>query len=142
MTTGFIGLAPAASLAMKIEGTYVASVVLTGLAVVFLALLLLILVFYLFGIVFGDRPKTKKPSVAVQSEIKPLPLENDFTVSKASPPVIEDGISDEIVAVIAAAVAAMSAASGRKLRISSIGTAGKNRNAWAQAGIIDNTRPF
>ena len=55
---------------------------------------------------------------------------------------IEDGIEEEVVAVIAAAIAAMGASSGKKLALRSIKTAKSSRSAWAAAGIADNTRPF
>ena len=47
-----------------------------------------------------------------------------------------------MVAVIAAAIAAMGAASGKRLALRSVRTAKGSRSAWASAGIADNTRPF
>lgn len=141
----------AISAAMKMEGSYVASVVLTGLAVVFLALLLLIIVFKIFGVVFSRKPKAKpakrhkaenaKPqsvSKATSESSKPV----STPVQSANPPVIEEGIDLEVIAVITAAIAAMSASSGKKMRLASVKTSGASRRAWAQAGINDNTRPF
>ena len=54
-----------------------------------------------------------------------------------------DDIPDEVVAVIAAAVAAMST-DGKQYAIRRIrpATATGVRPAWAAAGIADNTRPF
>ena len=52
-------------------------------------------------------------------------------VAVNEPPVVEDGISDETVAVIAAAIAAMGAASGKKLALRSVRTAKGARSAWA-----------
>ncbi len=100
--------------------------VLIGLVVVFSALLVLTWVFWLFGVVAG---KNKQPKAT------PVPTVN--TVSS-----IDDGVSDEVVAVIAAAVAAMSDGNTRytirRIRPSQAST----RSAWAAAGIADNTQPF
>ena len=53
-----------------------------------------------------------------------------------------DGISDEVVAVISAAVATMYGSS-EKARIKSIKTSSDGgRSAWAKAGVLDKTRPF
>ena len=52
----------------------------------------------------------------------------------------DDGVSEEVVAVIAAAVAMMYGGQGRA-KIKSIRRAG-GRSAWANAGVLDNTRPF
>ena len=52
-----------------------------------------------------------------------------------------DGVNDEVVAVISAAVAAMYGSSG-KARIKSIKKSDTGRSAWANAGLLDNTRPF
>ncbi len=132
-------LTSATVMEMKMDGTYVASVVLTGLAVVFLALLLLIGIFYLFGAVFNKKPKVKKAPPAAEKTIST----EKTPIIKAEPmPVIENGIDDETVAVIAAAIAAMSAQTGKKLRLLSVGSAKNRRTAWAQAGLADNTRPF
>lgn len=61
-----------------------------------------------------------------------------------SKPEIESGISDEIIAVITAAIAAMSSAAsdGKTLAIKSIKQVKPARNSWAFAGLLDNTRPF
>lgn len=140
------------SAAMKMEGSYVASVVLTGLAVVFLALLLLIIVFKFFGVVFSKKPKAKKVKAKTAKNEPPKGETKSAAVSSASSgnssvsaptaPMIEDGIDTEIVAVIAAAIAAMGAQAGKKLKLVSVKTSGSSRRAWAQAGLNDNTRPF
>lgn len=140
------------SAAMKMEGSYVASVVLTGLAVVFLALLLLIIVFKFFGVVFFKKPKVKKvrakaaknepPKVETKSAAVSSASSGNSSVSAPAAPMIEDGIDTEIVAVIAAAIAAMGAQTGKKLGLVSVKKSGASRRAWAQAGLNDNTRPF
>jgi N utilization substance protein A len=80
--------------------------------------------------------KAAEAEKAKQAET-PKPAE---TAVKA--PVVEDGIEEEIVAVIAAAVAAMSAQSGKKLVVRSVKRSVSQRDPWAAAGLADNTRPF
>ena len=133
---------------MKMEGSYVASVVLTGLAVVFLALLLLIIVFKLFGLIFSKKPKPKKvkkvKAVKQEQEVKQSapPVTAAMVEETAAVPPESDGISEEIIAVISAAIAAISASSGKKLKLMSVKASGSSRKLWAQAGLNDNTRPF
>ena len=133
---------------MKMEGSYVASVVLTGLAVVFLALFLLIFVFKLFGLIFSRKPKPKKvkkaKAVKQEQEVKQStpPAAAAKVEETAVTPPESDGISEEIIAVISAAIAAISASSGKKLKLMSVKASGSSRKLWAQAGLNDNTRPF
>ena len=79
--------------------------ILTGLVVVFAVLILLTFIFYLFGKV------AHRPSKASDGAGSPAPAPETATVSvpKAVPPapMVEDGISDEVVAVIAAATLPM-----------------------------------
>ncbi len=109
--------------------------VLIGAAVVFSALLLLTCIFWLFGFV---AKKDNKPS---------MPADNTVSVPHISPapaptPIVEDGVSDEVVAVIAAAVAAMSDGD-KQYTIRRIRSARTNaRPVWAAAGIAENTQPF
>ena len=79
--------------------------------------------------------EAKKAAEAAKAAAKPEPI-------KAAAPVVEDGIEEETVAVIMAAISAMSSAEGKKLVLKSVKTAKPQRPAWSTAGIIDNTRPF
>ena len=109
--------------------------VLIGLVVVFAVLLILTFVFWLFGKVAGAGANAA-------TEAKPAPKAVPApTVAPA--PVVEDGIPEEVVAVIAAAVAAMSDGNTRFAvrRISASRPSGM-RPVWAAAGIAENTRPF
>ena len=119
----------------------VASVVITGIVVVFIGLVLLILLVSIYGKIFDvinsraarKAEEAKKAAEAAKAVAKPEPI-------KA--PVVEDGIEEETVAVIMAAISAMSSAEGKKLVLKSVKTAKPQRPAWSTAGIIDNTRPF
>ena len=120
----------------------IASVVITGISVVFIGLVILIFVVWLYGKIFqalNNREEAKKAANK--------PAEEPF-VSKPAPPipapVVEDGIEEEIVAVISAALAAYGAQTGKKLAVRSIKSAGtpSGRNAWSAAGLSEATRPF
>lgn len=121
----------------------VASVVITGLVVVFIGLILLILLVSIYGKIFDvinsraarKAEEAKKAAEAAKAVAKPEPV-------KVAAPVVEDGIEEETVAVIMAAISAMSSAEGKKLVLKSVKTAKPQRPAWSTAGIIDNTRPF
>ena len=56
-------------------------------------------------------------------------------------PVVEDGVSEEVVAAIMAAVSCM-APQGTTYRVRSIGRVRGERSAWAAAGVAEATRPF
>lgn len=121
----------------------VASVVITGIVVVFIGLVLLILLVSIYGKIFDvinnraarKAEEAKKAAEAEKAAAKPEPV-------KVAAPVVEDGIEEETVAVIMAAISAMSSAEGKKLVLQSVKTAKPQRPAWSTAGIIDNTRPF
>ncbi len=121
----------------------VASVVITGIVVVFIGLVLLILLVSIYGKIFDvinsraarKAEEAKKAAEAAKAVAKPEPI-------KVAAPVVEDGIEEETVAVIMAAISAMGSAEGKKLVLKSVKTAKPQRPAWSTAGIIDNTRPF
>lgn len=123
---------------MQMEGSYVLSVVLTGLTVVFVALILLIAFVWLMGKIFEAIGKSKSEKV----EKKAAPEKSIAPAQDSAPaPVVEDGISDEVVAVIAAAVASMSGGFAVKsIKKSSAKTS--RRGAWGAQGVAENTRVF
>lgn len=129
-------------LAEEMTSSYVAAVVITGLVVVFSALLILVALLYLMGAIFHRK---KKPADAAKpaSTAKPSPAAGATIIKASDAAVVEqNGLSEEIVAAISAAVAMISESSGKKLLIKSISRSGNSRSSWAQAGKIDNTRPF
>jgi len=122
----------------------VASVVITGISVVFIGLILLIILVTVYGKIFeafnkraAEKAKAKLEASAVQ---KADPAPSKPAAPEA--PAVESGIDGETVAVIMAAIAAMSAASGKKMVLKSVKTAKPQRSAWSAAGIMENTRPF
>lgn len=125
----------------------VAAVVITGLAVVFIGLILLIALVWLYGKIFqvvNDKAAKKAAAAAAaKSEAKA-----EKAHAPAPAPVIEDGIEEEVAAVIAAAIAAYGAQTGKKLAIRSIRSADggsgsrRVRNVWGAAALSEATRPF
>lgn len=117
------------------------TVLLTGFVVVFAVLLILIGIIKGYGILvmkFEKMVKEKKAQKETASAKPVAPVQQKpVQVTETA----ESGISDEIVAVIAAAVDSMYGSSG-KARIKSIKKSDNSRSAWSKAGILDNTRPF
>ena len=107
--------------------------VFSGLSIVFIALIVLIISVSLISLAL----KRNKNQSSVKSIVTtPQP-------DKKILPVVEDGISDEVVAVIAAAIAAMSSETeGTTYAIRGIKAIRTARPVWAFAGMQENTRPF
>ena len=129
-------------LAQEMTSSYVAAVVVTGLVVVFACLIILVLFLYLMGAIFNKTKKTKAQGGS-DSAVKNIPAAK-VELNKISDAAVlpSNGISEEIVASISAAIAMIGESSGKKLLIKNISRSGARRNSWAQAGRIDNTRPF
>lgn len=119
---------------LNVDWGFTMAVVLTGLVVVFAALVLLVFVIWLFGKIMtaigasGSKAEKKKDA-------------------KSAVPVVEvasDGLTDEVVAAIMAAVSAVLAEEGdeKPYVIKSIKRVRKNRFAWGKAAAVENTRPF
>lgn len=118
--------------------TFTATVVIAGLGIVLVTLAVLIVVFKLFGnIVSKSQNKSKKKAVEAQQK----EMQQVSTAPAAKP--AQQGISGEVVAAISAAVYALE---GEGAVIRSITPKKQSpigvRNPWAQAAVIENTRPF
>ena len=125
---------------MQMEWSYVGAVVISGLAIVFAALIILIFLVWIMGKIFDKLNAKKsggnaKKAPAAESS-KPAP------VNITAAPAADD--ESEVLAVIAAAVAAMSEEYGTPLRIHSIkrSAVSKRSNAWARADAGESTRAF
>ena len=130
----------AAELTLAEKGISAAKVILTGFVVVFSVLLLLIGVIKLYSLIVGKAQSIgSKRTVKSDAPAVKLPAVQRETEPEENTPA-EEGIPEEVVAVIAAAVATMYGGKGRA-KIKSIKRAG-GRSAWANAGVMDNTRPF
>lgn len=130
---------------------FTTTVVVAGVSIVLGVLLLLILVFQLFGFIMsrlaGKKKKTTAPTPAPVRTDAPVPaLRNSAASSSSSAPVASQGISNEVVAAITAAVVQMDGDGAvvksikpvRKIERKDV----RSRNPWAMAAISDNTRPF
>lgn len=133
-------LAKTAELSLAEKGIASAKVVLTGFVVVFAVLVLLIFIIKVYGGIVTKVQQTgkKKKKLVEEQTAVSVPAK---PVAAAPAPVVQDGVSEEVVAVISAAVATMYG-SPEKARIKSIKKSGGGRSAWANAGLLDNTRPF
>lgn len=129
---------------------FTATVVISGISIVLGVLLLLILVFYLFGLIVSsaekrakskkDKKNSKISSATENVSVTPAPAVVSAPVKKAPEPVVEQGISGEVVAAIAAAVAMSEGPQAVVRSIKKVNVGG--RNPWANAANVDNTRPF
>ena len=117
------------------------TILLTGFAVVFAVLLILIGVIKLYGtVIYNIQTKKKKAAkrmVAVERE--PAPVPQPARIFSAEPETVED--DGALIAVISAAV--YSVMDSSKVRIRSIRrSAPQGGGAWRSAGLSDNLRPF
>lgn len=125
--------------------TFTATVVIAGITIVLGVLLLLILVFYLFGFIVQkleaiSKARAQKKASKAQADA-PTPVQAPAPIKPSAPAEkVEQGISGEVVAAIAAAVVASEGPQAviRSIKKKNVG----GRNPWAQAANIDNTKPF
>lgn len=123
--------------------TLSASMLLTGFVIVFAVLFFLIFIIWFYGKIVTAginsaekrREKKKAAETKKQQEVKVPTVE---PVATAKP--VSNGVTDEVVAVISAAVYSMYGSTD-KVKIKSIKKA-SGRSAWANAGVLNNTRPF
>ncbi|WP_312645215.1 OadG family protein [Hydrogenoanaerobacterium sp.] len=120
--------------------TLAGTVVLSGMSIVFVVLILLTLIVMAFGKIMdstANSPKNNnKQAPPAVKEAAPTPA------PKAAPmQIVEDGISDEVVAVISASIAAMMGES-KSFVIKSVKRAKDARPVWSMAGMQQNTNPF
>ena len=111
----------------------------TGLVVVFAVLLLLIIIVSIFGKIMDSLTNKPKKTKEEPKQINAAPEKEETTTVQIE---AEDGISEEVVAAISAAVATLISAEGKTCRIRSIKRTKENRPAWSAAGVQENTRPF
>ena len=127
---------------LQMSGGQMLAVVLTGMLVVFFVIILLIVIISIMGKIFTNMNNSKKKEVP-QTTSKPVPTPTAKVVPKSAPVVQTD--DDEIIAVIASAVAMMGLADGKTYKVKSVkavkGTT-SGRTAWSMAGLRENTRPF
>ncbi len=128
---------------MQMELSYVFAVVITGLVVVFLGLILLIAFISLIGMFFKKMAQKNKPAAKTAVPAKPAPTVKIQPAAPVQPDVSSED-DDEIIAVISAAVAMMSASDGKNYRVKSVRAVSDAPvgNAWASAARAEAVRPF
>lgn len=157
-------MSPILMLTADTSGVFTATVVIAGISIVVGVLILLIFIFNIFGKLVpiierksnaaaeraAARKAARKARRAAKKAAKkgeapeksnPPAVQNSVPVPKASPaPIVEQGISGEVVAAIAAAVSATegSGAVVRSIKKKKV----SGRNPWSAAATADNTRPF
>lgn len=119
------------------DWSYVFTVVLTGLVVVFLGLVLLIAAITIMGKIFEALRASK-------NDAKPVPAPKPAVPAKPAPAAVPAASADddEVIAVIAAAVAAMAEADGTVYAIKSVKRSAPRRNAWGAAARSEMTSSF
>lgn len=131
---------------MNVDWMSAFTVLITGMVVVFLALIALVWLIMAMGKIMsmmtgkGDSGKPAEPKAPVSAP-KAAPAKSEVKPAMQ----VEDGIGDEVIAVISAAVAAMMSAEGApagSYAVKSVRRAREARPAWAMAGMQQNTRPF
>lgn len=121
---------------------FTVTVVTAGISIVLGILVLLIFVFNLFGKAVSTAEKRAKAKKQNKKSRGNLPNQANIPIKAptAPTPVVEQGISEEVVAAITAAIVAYE---GTGVTIKSIKRKPQSgRNPWAQAAVLDNTRPF
>lgn len=114
---------------------------LTGFVVVFSVLILLIVIIYVYGqLISRAQNKSKEKKLAKENANKQTdaPAVQSAPVSAVKQ---TGGLSDEIVAVIAAAVDSTYGVGNARIK-SIKKSASVGRPAWGQAAVVENTRPF
>ena len=125
------------------KGMLMAVVTSAGIIIVFVILLLLIFIFYAYGGIFrsvtASRQKKADARKAAEAEKTAPP-----SVPAPQSPAPDDGeIPGEIIAVIAAAVAAVSGDKTYSIKkVARSQRPSGRRSSWAAAGVYENTRPF
>lgn len=142
---GFLTLAT--SVAPDRSVGFTITVIVAGLGIVLATLAVLIVVFKLFGMIMSKsqnkvKEKTKKEQLEkMQNAAAILPV-----VDKAMPQTEQSGISGEVIAAISAAIYSVEGENAVIRSVTPVVPRKQSpvsvRNPWANAAIIENTRPF
>lgn len=140
--SNFLSLCAADMVMVDGNWSLIWSTVVTGIAVVFLILAILVFLLWLMGKIFSavsksaEKKKTSAAEVAAKTKTEtpaPVPVAEEY----------EDEDDAEIIAVISAAIAAYGESEGKRYNITSVKKRDKAvRSPWSMAGVSDNTRGF
>ncbi len=117
------------------------TVIFTGIVIVFVALFFLIAICYLTGAIFKSLDRSGQARTQKKTASPPVAAPATPEV-QAAVPCVEDGIEEETVAAIMAAIAVVMGGDVKNYSVKSIRRSSVGRPVWAQAGLADNTRPF
>lgn len=132
---------------MNVDWMFAFTVVVTGILVVFMALVVLIALIYAMSWVislFTGKNGSGSGKPVAPAKNPPAPKAAPKANVKAAMQV-EDGIGDEVIAVISAAIAALMSAEGvpaGSYAVKSVRKVREARPVWAMAGMHQNTKPF
>ena len=124
-------------------------VLLTGMVVVFVALIVLTFVIKGYGALISSvtvaRKKKKAEAqvakkAAQDATVKPAVPVVKKAAAPAAAPAVQEGIPGEVIAAIAAAVEYTYGAGTHTIR--AVRRVPQNRSAWGSAGLAESTRPF
>lgn len=121
------------------KGDTILVTTLTGILIVFSALILLIFIIWVFGKAFSGVKKPEKKAEKKSAPVKAAPIAAPVVL-----PAAPAKSNDDIIAVIAAAVAVYGESQGKKYAVRSVRRSANTggRSAWAAAGIAENVRSF
>lgn len=118
------------------------TVILTGFVVVFAVLILLILIIACYGKIISTVQNKSKEKKAQAAQAAAKATEKSAPTPAPTQTVApSNGLTDEIVAVIAAAVDSTYGVGNAKIK-SIKKSPSSGRPTWGQVGVMDNTRPF
>lgn len=119
---------------------FTTTLVVAGMGTVFAVLIILIVIFNLYGKLVSKLESTSKEHKKPKMEKSAASVPMAKPAPAAPAPVVDSSVSPEIVAAITAAIVASEGpgVTIRSIRKVNVGS----RNPWAAAAIADNTRPF
>lgn len=122
---------------LAIDWARTINIPLSMMVIVFAALIIFVIIFWLFGKAFsGKKKNAPAEKKAIVTQVQTTPQKAPVPVSAAP-----TGTDEEVVAAITAAIMAFTGSGNFTIRrITRAQQSG--RPAWAQAGILENTRPF
>ena len=111
-------------------------VTITGIALVFLILVLLMAIITLEGKIFDSMNAKKKAAKEAAKAPAAQPAAPVQQAAAAPAPQVEEGIPGDVVAAIMAAIHAMG---NGKYTLKAVR---RSKNGWGKAGVNDTTAPF
>lgn len=115
-------------------------VLLTGMVVVFAALIVLTYVIKGYGMIITSITSGSKKKKAEAQAAKKAVEKAAAKPAAPAAPAVQEGIPGEVIAAIAAAVDYTYGAGTHTIR--AVRRVSQNRSAWGSAGLAESTRPF